>query len=37
MNPFAYRFSQGADGSTRLKKITLFPVLPFVTWNFKFK
>jgi hypothetical protein len=36
MNPFFYDISSRADGSRYLTQITLFPILPSVSWSFKF-
>jgi len=36
MNPFFYDISSRADGSRYLTQITLFPILPSVSWSYKF-
>ncbi len=36
MNPFFYTIDTRADGSSFLSQISLFPILPSVSWTFKF-
>ncbi len=36
MNPFFYTINSRADGSRYLSQISLFPILPSVSWTFKF-
>ncbi len=35
-NPYFYYIGSDAKGNPALKKVSLFPIVPTVTWNFKF-
>lgn len=35
-NPYFYMIENNADGSAELKQISLFPILPSVSWSYKF-
>jgi hypothetical protein len=35
-NPFFYSISQRVDGSNYLSQVSLFPIIPSVSWSFKF-
>ncbi|MXV17992.1 TonB-dependent receptor [Hufsiella ginkgonis] len=36
LNPFYYYNDTGADDRSVLKKVALFPIIPSVSWNYKF-
>ncbi len=36
MNPFFYSINSRADGSRYLSQVSLFPILPSVSWTYKF-
>jgi hypothetical protein len=36
MNPYFYYTSTDSKGNVNLKQITLFPIIPSISWNIKF-
>lgn len=36
MNPFFYDIEQRSDGTNKLVQVSLFPILPSVSWTYKF-
>ena len=35
-NPFYYFTDTDVTGNTKLKQISLFPIIPSISWNYKF-